>query len=135
MNPLRKYFLDKFKIDFESLSLTKQYSLRAFIAFNKIAEPEIQSNIMRTAYDLVTQWVGSKLIKKPDSELKPMILEVMKELGPLLHDAEISAEIKAMEKLGAVPVPRIGTIIKKLELVDVNNEAKAIEILKSLMNR
>ena len=133
MNPFRTYFYNKFKIDFEFLSLTKQYTLRAFKAFTNIAEPEIQSNIMRTAYDFATQWVGSKIIKKPDSELRPKIYEVIKELGPLLKDVELAAEIKAMEILGAVPVPRVGQMIKKLELVDVNNEAKAIEILKSLM--
>jgi len=133
MNPLRKYFFDKFRIDFETLSLTKKYSLRAFIAFNKIAEPEIQSNIMRTAYDLVTQWVASKLIRKPDEELRPKIMEVLKELGPLIKDAELGAEIKAMEMLGSVHIPRVGQLAKKMQLVDVNNEEKAIEILKSLM--
>jgi hypothetical protein len=133
MTQLRQYFYNKFKIDFESLSLTKQYTLRAFKSFTNIAEPEIQSSIMKTAYDFVTQWVGSKIIKKPDSELKPMIYDVLKELGPLIKDVELAAEIKAMEVLGAVPVPRVGQIVKKLELVDVNNEAKAIEILKSLM--
>jgi len=133
MNRLSKYFYDKFRIDFNSLSVTKQYALRAFVAFNKIAEPEIQSNIMKTAHELVTNWVGSKIIKKPDSELKPKILEVLIEMGPLLNDAQFAAEVRASEKLGSVPVPRIGEMIKKLDLIEIKDERKAIEILKVLM--
>lgn len=136
MNPFKQWFKNKFRINFDSLTPVKQHCFQAFNAFNDIAEPEIKSNIMRQAFEFVKDWIASKMLEKPDNELKNKMWEVYKKMAPLFKDVEISAEIQASEALGSIKVPRLGELAKKTQLTDsVKSKREALAIMRELIDR
>lgn len=133
MNPLKEFLKRKFSVNFEALSPVKQHAFKAFETFNSIAQSEIQNKLIQTTFDMVKEWVASKMLKKPDNELKNMMLKVYQDMSPLFVDVSIAIEAQASEALGSVKIPRVGELARKMQIVEPKfNEVEAMKIMKEL---
>ena len=133
MNPLKDFLKRKFSIDYEKLSPVKQHAFKAFETFNSIAQSEIQNSLIQSTFDFIKEWIASKMLKKPDNELKTMMLKVYKDMSPLFTDVSLAIEVQASEALGSVKIPRVGELARKIQIVQVDKNKEALKILKELM--
>lgn len=98
-----------------------------------MAQSEIQNSLIQTTFDFIKEWIASKMLKKPDMELKTMMLKVYKDMSPLFSDVSLAIEVQASEALGSVKIPRVGELAKKIQIVEVDKNKEALKILKELM--
>ena len=112
------------------LSEIKQFSLEVLNCFDELAQPELTS-VTKKIWGFLYRRVQGIIIRKPDEELQQKLLKIYVILGKKFKDTEISLEINASEKLGSVPIPKIGELARQAKLTKVN-EREALKLLEDL---
>ena len=84
---------------------------------------------MRKIWEYVQNYTHKIIMKKSDTELKSMLLDVYQTLGPMFNDVDMSQQINQAEKLGSPKIPPVGELAKVRELTNNTSSQDLLEEL------
>jgi len=101
-----------------SLSDAKQFGLEVLDLIDELVKPDIKYSFIEKFWHFFTGYAKKKILNKPDSEIIEKLLLIQKKLNSKFQNLDMSVQINAAEKLGAVKIPDVGELaqIKNLTI-------------------
>jgi len=94
------------------LSDAKQFGLEVLDLIDELVKPDIKYGFIERFWHFFTDYAKKKILNKPDSEIIEKLLLIQKKLNSKFMKLDMSVQINAAEKLGAVKIPSVGELAK-----------------------
>jgi len=95
-----------------SHSDAKQFGLEVLDLIDELVKPDIKYSFIEKFWHFFTGYAKKKILNKPDNEIIEKLLLIQKKLNSKFMKLDMSVQINAAEKLGAVKIPNVGELAK-----------------------
>jgi len=109
----------------------KQFGLEVLDLIDELVKPDIKYSFIEKFWHFFTGYAKKKILNKPDNEIIEKLLLIQKKLNSKFTKLDMSVEINAAEKLGAVKIPKVGEL-SKIKNLTITSKEQARQLEKEL---